>query len=59
MAAKELSHLLRVLEERDIDLSCDDVAWAFDSARTGDDIKAWVNEYLNPHCLLTKEELRL
>ena len=59
MASKELYHLLRILDERDIALGRDDVAWAFDSLVTRDEVRSWVQEYLTPACLLSKDELRL
>ena len=59
MAAKELRQLLRALEDRNIDLSRDDVEWAFDSASTREDVRKWVQEYLSPDCLLSKEEYKL
>ncbi|KAF2774397.1 hypothetical protein EJ03DRAFT_303960 [Teratosphaeria nubilosa] len=57
MASKELYHLLRVLDERDIPLRRDDVAWAFDSPNTKEATTSWIHEYLTPISLLTKEEL--
>lgn len=54
-----LEHLLHVLKSRDIALGKDDVAWAFESAQTKDDIVSWSNEFLSPATLLTKEELLL
>ena len=59
MPSDELEHLLRVLEERDIALGRDDVAWAFESSKTEDDTRAWVREHLSEPSLLTKEELTL
>lgn len=56
MPSDELYTLLHALEERNISLGSDDVAWAFESARTKDDAEAWVREYLKPACLLTSEE---
>lgn len=59
MSQAELEHLLRVLGDRDTDLSGDDVAWAFESPETKEDISEWVREYLSPATLLTREELHL
>lgn len=56
MASKEMYHLLRVLDERDLGLGRDDVAWAFDSAETKRQIETWVQDYLQLPTLLTKEE---
>lgn len=55
----ELKTLLRVLEERDISLGADDVAWAFESSKTRDSASSWVQEFLQPSILLTKDELAL
>lgn len=55
----ELKTLLRVLEERDIPLNADDVAWAFESSKTKDSAASWVQEFLQPQTLLTKDELAL
>lgn len=59
MSQPELEHLLRVLGDRDTDLSRDDVAWAFESRETKKNISKWVREYLSPASLLTREELHL
>lgn len=59
MAAPELDRLLRVLEERDIDLDRDDIAWAFQSPRTLETVTSWIHNCLSPATLLTREELVL
>jgi len=59
MTSPELMQLLNVLEERDIPLTHDDIAWAFESPRTQQQITQWVHQYLSPATLLTKEELHL
>lgn len=59
MSSAELNQLLSALEERNIGLNSDDVAWAFESARTKVGIESWVREYLSPHSLLTAEEQAL
>ena len=56
MASKELYHLLRVLDDRDLGLGRDDVAWAFDSPETKHKTEDWVHDYLQTPTLLTKEE---
>lgn len=56
MASAKLQHLLQVLEERNVGLVSDDVAWAFESAGTRDVMESWVQEYLQPVSLLTTEE---
>lgn len=54
-----LRRLLDVLRQRDIPLSRDDVGWAFESAKTKDDIVAWVDQNLYNSTLLSKDELQL
>ncbi|KAK1034434.1 hypothetical protein LTR33_016590 [Friedmanniomyces endolithicus] len=44
-ALSELGHLLRVLDERDIPLGQDDVAWAFDHQETNSEIASWVQDH--------------
>ena len=51
--------LLDVLRQRDIPIGRDDVGWAFESAKTRDDIVRWVEEHLNNSTLLSKDELKL
>lgn len=58
-ASPELVRLLRVLDDRDVGLGPNDVAWAFDSVNTKDSIASWVQEYLSPATLLTREEAAL
>lgn len=55
----ELTRLLRVLEDRNIQLGQDDVAWAFESSTTSSPITTWIQEYLSPDTLLTREEVAL
>lgn len=57
--ASSLEHLLVVLQECGTGLGRDDVEWAFSSAKTKDEITAWVEEYLEPATLLSKDELDL
>lgn len=54
-----LRRLLDVLRQRDIPLGRDDVGWAFESAKTKDDLVAWVDQNLNNSTLLSKDELQL
>lgn len=54
-----LSHLLAILEERDIPLGRDDVAWAFERPDSSRGLTAWIAEYLTPATLLSKGELQL
>lgn len=57
MSPPELNLLLRVLEERKLPFTADDVAWAFESSTTKDSATCWVQEFLQPTTLLTQDEL--
>ncbi|KXT08008.1 hypothetical protein AC579_5975 [Pseudocercospora musae] len=57
MASTEMRHLVQVLADRNIELGEDDVAWAFEGSKTRKNATQWVQEYLQPPTLLTKEEL--
>ncbi|KAK5163228.1 uncharacterized protein LTR77_010814 [Saxophila tyrrhenica] len=57
MSDPQLAHLLHVLEARGIGLGRDDVAWAFQSPDTSEQLSAWIDEHLSPETLLTREEL--
>lgn len=59
MSSAELKQLLNALEERNIGLNSDDVAWAFESAGTKPAIEFWVRQYLNNASLLSTEERAL
>jgi len=54
-----LNHLLAVLRERDIPLTRDDVKWAFQSPQTSAEVNSWVQKFLGPDTLLSKEEVEL
>lgn len=55
----ELDHLLRVLDDRGIELGRDDVAWSFESPKTKESITSWVQEHLSSATLLTREEVTM
>ncbi|KAF7198276.1 hypothetical protein HII31_00015 [Pseudocercospora fuligena] len=57
MALTEMRDLIQALSDRNIDLGEDDVAWAFEGSKTRKNATQWVQEYLQPATLLTKEEL--
>ena len=59
MRKDPLETLIHILSQRAIDLGRDDVAWAFESPQTKGAIVSYVNEYLSPVTLLSKEELWL
>ncbi|KAF1982766.1 hypothetical protein K402DRAFT_339824 [Aulographum hederae CBS 113979] len=52
-----LAKLLQVLKDHELDLGPDDVQWAFESAKTKEEAAAWVQQYLQPETLLSKEEV--
>ncbi|KAI5366651.1 hypothetical protein Slin14017_G042910 [Septoria linicola] len=58
MASPDMRLLLHVLQERNIPLGEDDIAWAFEGKKTRDDATAWVKEYLGSSTLLSRDELR-
>ncbi|KZF21548.1 hypothetical protein L228DRAFT_283697 [Xylona heveae TC161] len=57
MGERPVDQLLLALREHDISLTRDDVQWAFDSAETNASVTQWVERYLGPETLLSKEEL--
>ncbi|KAK3705652.1 hypothetical protein LTR37_013260 [Vermiconidia calcicola] len=57
MESAQLGHLLRVLHLSGTGLNGDDVAWAFESAKTKDQMTTWVDTYLLPETFLAREEL--
>lgn len=54
-----ITHLFATLEEHAISVSKDDVLPIFASPKTKENAIAWIDEYLNPSTLLSKEELDL
>jgi hypothetical protein len=52
-------HLLNALKERNIPVGAEDVAWAFASPKTRDEMISWVKEHLHDNNLLTADELDL
>ena len=59
MSDAHLSHLVHTLDARGTGLGWEDVAWAFQDPETNDRMSAWVDEYLTPETLLSREELVL
>lgn len=57
MSTAILPQLLAALDEREIALNCDDVAW--ESPQTEERMAEWAETYLSPDTLLTREELIL
>ena len=54
-----IAHLFATLEEHAISVPKDDVLPIFASPKTKENAIAWIDEYLNPSTLLSKEELDL
>ncbi len=54
-----LDRLLAALREQDIPLWRDDVEWAFKSQKTSKEVVEWVNQYIGPETVLSKEEAEL
>lgn len=54
-----IAHLFAALEGHAISISKDDVLPIFSSPKTKGDAIAWIDEYLDPSTLLSKEELDL
>jgi hypothetical protein len=54
-----LAHLFDTLEERAISISKAEVLPIFASPKTKENAIAWIDEYLDPASLLSKEELDL
>jgi hypothetical protein len=59
MSQDRQSHLKHVLDVRSLSLDPEDLANAFESSDTKDQLCRWIDEYLSPETLLTKEELIL
>lgn len=58
MAQTEQQTLIRVLKDRQITLD-DGVSKAFNDNATNHELTSWVQEYLQPETLLTRDELNL
>ena len=54
-----IAQLFATLEEHAISVSKDDVLHIFANPKTKENAIAWIDEYLNPSTLLSKEELDL
>ncbi|KAF2721419.1 hypothetical protein K431DRAFT_70112 [Polychaeton citri CBS 116435] len=57
MSPKELFRLLNILDQRDIGLSKEDVAPAFQASDISEKTERWMQEFLGDATLLTREEL--
>ena len=51
--------LLHALDVHSTVLKEEDIAWAFDAKNTQKAVVDWVEEFLGPETLLSKEELEL
>ena len=59
MKNSQLNVLLDALVDRHIDIGREDVAWAFESPQTQEQIESWVDEYLKLPTLISRDELQL
>lgn len=59
MVDNPLNTLLEILRDRDVPYNHDAIKAAFDSPGSQTAIQAWMEEYLSPATLLTKEEVTL
>jgi hypothetical protein len=59
MADNSLNSLLEILHDHDVPYNRDAIKSAFDSPESQTAILAWMEEYLSPETLLTKEEATL
>ena len=59
MGRNSLNHLLDVLCDHDVPFDRDAIKAAFDDPDSQTAIQAWVEEYLGPETLLTKDEASL
>jgi hypothetical protein len=59
MADYTLSSLLEILRDRDIPYNRDSIKAAFEDPKSLAAIQIWMQEYLGPETLLTKEEATL
>jgi hypothetical protein len=59
MADSSANALFEILRERDVPYNRDEIKSAFDKPEEQTAIRAWMDEYLSPETLLTKEEANL
>lgn len=59
MASSDLKVLLTALRDRELPPNKEDIARAFEDRNTQEEASSWVQEFLQPSTLLTKEELDL
>jgi len=57
--ADSFDTLVKVLRERDITYDSDEIKAAFENPKSQTAIQTWMQEYLSPETLLTKEEAAL
>ncbi|SMR54274.1 unnamed protein product [Zymoseptoria tritici ST99CH_3D1] len=57
MASSDLKVLLTALRDRELPPNKEDIARAFEDRNTQEEASSWVQEFLQPSTLLTKEEL--
>ena len=56
MADNSLNSLLEILRDRDIPYSRDAIKAAFEDPESRAAVQAWMQEYLSPDTLLTRDE---
>jgi hypothetical protein len=59
MVDGSVNSLIDILRERDVPYNRNEIKSAFDNPENQTAIRAWMNEYLSPETLLTKEEANL
>ena len=59
MVSSALDQLQQALQERNIQLNRNDIARAFNSNETKNELVDWTKEFTSPECLLTSEERAL
>jgi hypothetical protein len=59
MAENSYQNLLTILRDRDVPYDRDAIKAAFNDPDSQTAIQAWIQEYLNPETLLTRDEAAL
>jgi hypothetical protein len=59
MADSSFNRFLGILRDRDVPYNRDTIKSAFEDAENQTAIQAWMEEFLSPETLLTKEEATL
>jgi hypothetical protein len=59
MAETSFNSLVEILRDHDIPFDCDALKSALDDPENQTTVQAWMQEYLSPETLLTKDEAAL